>query len=114
MMSDATTPNPLAPATPEQIQRQRERAYYLWERDGCPDGHADEYWERAGELLAMQDHPDAGLLAPDAVERPDEAELQENLGEFPDRLADQGEHRGSPMRRDQEKAMLMADATAEA
>jgi hypothetical protein len=30
-------------------QAVRERAYFLWEADGCPDGHADEYWQRADE-----------------------------------------------------------------
>ncbi|MEJ0017639.1 MAG: DUF2934 domain-containing protein [Acetobacteraceae bacterium] len=27
----------------------RERAYLLWERDGCPHGDADKYWHRACE-----------------------------------------------------------------
>jgi hypothetical protein len=25
----------------------RERAYCLWEQDGCPEGRAEEYWHRA-------------------------------------------------------------------
>ena len=25
-------------------ERVRERAYQLWERDGSPEGRADEYW----------------------------------------------------------------------
>lgn len=25
----------------------RERAYFLWEQDGYPEGHAEEYWHRA-------------------------------------------------------------------
>jgi hypothetical protein len=25
----------------------RERAYLLWEQEGSPEGHADEYWHRA-------------------------------------------------------------------
>jgi hypothetical protein len=28
-------------------QAVRERAYLLWESEGRPDGHADEYWHRA-------------------------------------------------------------------
>jgi hypothetical protein len=28
-------------------QAVRERAYFLWQEDGCPDGRADEYWQRA-------------------------------------------------------------------
>lgn len=27
--------------------RVRHRAYQLWEQDGAPEGHADEYWDRA-------------------------------------------------------------------
>lgn len=27
----------------------RERAYHLWEKDGCPHGRAEEYWDRAHE-----------------------------------------------------------------
>lgn len=29
----------------EQIVR--ERAYFLWKQDGCPEGRAEEYWHRA-------------------------------------------------------------------
>jgi hypothetical protein len=25
----------------------RERAYFLWENDGCPHGRADDYWQKA-------------------------------------------------------------------
>jgi hypothetical protein len=28
-------------------ERIRERAYHLWEQDGAPEGHADEYWDKA-------------------------------------------------------------------
>ena len=30
-------------------QAVRERAYLLWEMDGCPPGQADKYWHRARE-----------------------------------------------------------------
>jgi len=103
--------NPLAPPTERQVERQRQRAYHLWLQDGCPDGRADDYWERAGELLAMQDHPDAALISPDQPERPDEAALQDNLGEFPDRFTDQGDRRETPMTRDEEKALGATIAT---
>jgi Protein of unknown function (DUF2934) len=29
-----------------QHQRFCERAYALWEREGCPEGNADEHWFR--------------------------------------------------------------------
>lgn len=31
----------------EPEHRLRERAYFLWEREGCPEGRAPEFWERA-------------------------------------------------------------------
>ena len=34
-----------------QYQRFCERAYALWEREGCPEGKADEHWYRRGELM---------------------------------------------------------------
>lgn len=87
-----------------QNQRIRERAYQLWEEDGRPPGRDLEYWERARELLAIEDNPGAGLLpnpasdptkaaAPTDVE---EAEIQENYGEFPARLTDQGDRQPTP------------------
>jgi hypothetical protein len=30
----------------------RERAYFLWEREGRPEGHAHEFWERACQEAA--------------------------------------------------------------
>ncbi len=31
-------------------QRIRERAYFLWREEGCPENRADEHWHRAREL----------------------------------------------------------------
>ena len=86
-------------------QKIRERAYHLWEADGRPHGGEQEYWERARELVGMESNPGAGQL-PNPMTQPDrtgpqgepieEAELQDNLGEFPDRFADQGETRVTP------------------
>ena len=33
-------------------QRVRERAYFLWEREGCAEHQADEYWHRASKLVS--------------------------------------------------------------
>lgn len=54
----------------------RERAYFIWERDGRPDGRAYEHWmsaraeerERLNELMydeekIMADRPDVNLPA---------------------------------------------------
>ena len=95
----------------EREQRVRERAYQLWEADGRPHGHDVEYWERARELVGMQDSAGSGQLAvPDendpsvaAGQVVEEASIQENLGEFPDRLSDQGEHPQTPSRGNRKK-----------
>jgi hypothetical protein len=88
--------NPLA-IDPEREQRIRERAYHLWEADGKPHGRDVEFWERARALIAMEESAAAGLL-PNPQTEPnhprqtgiEQAEVQPNLGEFPDRFADQG------------------------
>ncbi|MBN8908517.1 MAG: DUF2934 domain-containing protein [Rhodospirillales bacterium] len=79
-------------------QRVRERAYHLWESEGRPHGRDLEFWERARELIGMEESAGSGLLPnpQSETESPretgvEEAEIQENLVEFPDRFADQGE-----------------------
>jgi hypothetical protein len=97
-----TPANPLA-VDPDREQRVRERAYQLWEADGRPHGRDVEYWERARELVGMEESADSGLL-PNPAAHPgsphetgiEEAAIQENLGEFPDRFADQGEVKPAP------------------
>jgi trehalose synthase-fused probable maltokinase len=37
----------------------RERAYYLWEAAGCPDGQADEHWAQARKEAGLPDASDA-------------------------------------------------------
>ena len=88
-------------------ERIRTRAHALWEADGKPHGADKEYWERARELVAMQDSAgaaqldvpepdDPAVMAGQAIE---EASIQENLGEFPDRFADQGDRQQTPDKR---------------
>ena len=84
----------------------RERAYALWEADGSPHGSDKEYWERARELVGMQQSAGAGQMPVPSIDDPsvvvgqavEEATIQENLGEFPDRSSDQGEHQLTPKR----------------
>ena len=52
--------NPLEP-DPAREARIRERAYHLWEADGCPHGRDRDYWERAEALIGMEDHAGAAL-----------------------------------------------------
>jgi hypothetical protein len=97
--------NPLE-KNPAREHRVRERAYHLWEADGKPYGRDVEYWERARELVAIEDSAGAGQLPnpqahPESVRETgvEEAEIQENLGEFPDRFADQGDVQATPIAR---------------
>ena len=39
----------------DQEKAVREKAYLLWQRKGCPDGRAEEHWQRATEENAMDD-----------------------------------------------------------
>ncbi len=104
------------------------RARQMWEADGKPAGQEAEFHERARELLAIADNPDAGQLpnpmAADAQVSPadptgvtslpgedatlpkpggehmiEEADIQENLGEFPGPYTDQGDRQQTPSRR---------------
>jgi hypothetical protein len=45
--------------------RIRERAYALWDRDGRPEGRADEYWEKACRLIGAEDDPKAPDMTAD-------------------------------------------------
>jgi hypothetical protein len=92
----------------------RARARRMWREAGSPVGREPEYLERARELQAFVDHPDAGLLPnpmvqhpqPEANEEPiEEAELLENLGEFPGRT-DQGDRVPAPMTKRKARAYL--------
>jgi hypothetical protein len=88
--------------TPAREARIRERAYKLWEQDGRPEGRDAEFWERAEELIGMEENAGAATLPnperhPTHAEAPvEEAELQENYGEFPSRLTDQGDRPQTP------------------
>jgi hypothetical protein len=94
--------NPLE-IDPDRERRVRERAYQLWEADGKPHGRDVEYWERARELIGMEESAGAAKL-PNPQNHPDtpresgveDAEIQQNLGEFPDRFADQGAVKPTP------------------
>jgi hypothetical protein len=106
----SSTRNPLA-IDPGREQRVRERAYHLWETDGKPHGRDVEFWERARELVAMEESAGAGRLpnpqtTPNAPRETgiEQAAIQENLGEFPDRLADQGEVKTTPAPRRRARA----------
>ena len=90
-------------ASTEHEQRVRERAYRLWEENGCPHGRDVELWEQAEDLVAIEENPGAGLLPNPTGSDPalvgvEEAGIQENYGEAPGRLTDQGDRPQTPSR----------------
>jgi Protein of unknown function (DUF2934) len=86
-------------------ERIRERAYHLWLSEGQPHGRDMEYWERARELDAIEEsvgagqieNPIAAGLDPSAPTGVEDAAIQENLGEFPGKLTDQGDGAFTPI-----------------
>lgn len=106
---------------PENVKnreaRIRERAYHLWEADGRPHGREREFWERAEELIGMEENATAGRL-PNPMTRSEpipgvtveEAEIQENYGETPDRFTDQGDRRETPKPRAKSRRSRKATA----
>ena len=78
-------------------ERIRQRAYKLWEEEGCPEGRADSHWDKAAELVAIEDNqkhttkPVAKTIPNTPTGEPAEPlEAVRNAGEFPT-LTDQGE-----------------------
>lgn len=85
--------------------RVRKRAYDLWQEEGCPPGRADVHWDKARELVAIEDNQKlttkpvgAGHRAGPTGEPVEPIEAVENAGEFPT-LTDQGEEQAAPRRR---------------
>ncbi len=88
----------------DREHRIRARAYHLWESEGKPEGRAVEFWERAAELVGIEEsgptgqieNPIAAGIDPSAPVGVEEDEIQETLGEFPGHLTDQGEYQETP------------------
>lgn len=87
----------------ERQERIRERAYRLWEAEGCPEGRAAVHWDEATELVAIEENQ---RLATTPVEHSmdnigptgepvEPLEAVRNLGEFPT-MTDQGEEEVFP------------------
>ncbi len=105
-MSDhPTEANPLEDS-PERAARIQDRARQLWQEDGSPAGQEKEFRERAETLIGMEESAGAGLLPnPMTLDEKmpgvvvEEAAIQDNYGEAPGRMTDQGETRQTPMTR---------------
>ena len=48
----------------------RERAYAIWQREGSPDGHAEQFWLMAEEELLAQGQSRPDVSAPALEELP--------------------------------------------
>jgi hypothetical protein len=84
----------------ERETRVRERAYFLWEAEGCPDGRADEFWQRARKLIGMEE-PGGAEMPPLAIDpvpdvRDEKAALREELDRMRDRVSDLGDPKTPP------------------
>lgn len=83
----------------------RERAYHIWEREGRPEGRAEDHWQMARSELAiemtpgvaMEPNPAADREVVDHPEPVEPLEAVENQGSFPG-LADQDEESRYPRR----------------
>lgn len=81
--------------TDELEERIRLKAHQLWEDEGRPEGRAEDHWEKARILVAIED--DRTSLKPIQSTVSEPLELQENLGELPSRLTDQGDRSEVPL-----------------
>src|SRR5262245_48370485 len=72
-------------------ERVRQRAYRLWVEEGCPEGRSDAHWDKARELVAIEENQKLAT-------KPVQIEAIENAGGFP-ALTDQGEEQAAPRRR---------------
>ena len=86
-------------------ERVRERAYRLWQQEGCPEGRADVHWDQACELVAIEENQKLTLKPvrsphTESGEPVEPIQAVENVGEFPT-LTDQGEEQTVPRRRRQ-------------
>src|SRR5262245_12113875 len=97
--------------------RIQQRAYRLWVEEGCPEGRQELHWDKARELVAIEQNQKQTTkpvthqqgVAGEPVEP---IEAVENAGEFPT-LTDQGEQQGMPKRRRAAAAVPSKRKTAE-
>ena len=75
-------------------QRIRARAHQIWEQEGRPEGREHDHWEKARILVSIED--DKSSLKPVEPERPEPAQVMENLGEFPSAMTDTGDRQQFP------------------
>ncbi|GGE36748.1 hypothetical protein GCM10007276_12780 [Agaricicola taiwanensis] len=98
----------------DENERIRQRAHQIWIEEGKPEGRAEDHWQMARQLVAIEDAPGDDLkpnplTEPHSDEAPvEEASIQENLGEFPT-LTDQGEEQTVPKPRSKKSSGKASD-----
>ena len=67
--------------------RIRDRAYAIWEREGCPDGRHDAHWEQARRELLDEERQARERQARDRQDQERRARTLVDAGDFrPDTL----------------------------
>jgi hypothetical protein len=94
----------------EHEERVRRRAHRLWQEEGCPDGRAEVHWDKASELVAIEENMKLTLKpipSPETIgpygEPVEPIVAAENMGDTPT-IVDQGEEQTYPKRRSPEFA----------
>jgi hypothetical protein len=88
----------------EHERRVRERAYRLWQEEGCPEGRAEAHWDMARELVAQEENQSLttkpvaeGTAQPPGAEPVEIPEMVEKQADVPN-LTDQGDKPAYPKR----------------
>jgi hypothetical protein len=83
-------------------ERVRQRAYRLWVEEGCPEGRSDVHWDKARELVVVEERQKPATKADAPAEEAggpaEPSGAVERAGGFPI-STDQGEERPAPKRR---------------
>ncbi|HQS08998.1 MAG: hypothetical protein B7Y12_11040 [Rhizobiales bacterium 24-66-13] len=76
----------------EEQDKIRQKAYQIWQEEGCPEGRSDVHWDMARELVAQQEnYLSTTKPVGDAEGRAEDSTIAlDNQGDFPT-LTDQGE-----------------------
>ena len=73
----------------DRAQRIRTRAYFIWEREGCPEGGALRHWDQACQEIDREEAEAGTGIAEQSDWQP--ARAGSGLGQIPGGLADAGE-----------------------
>jgi hypothetical protein len=87
-------------------ERVRQRAYRLWVEEGCPEGRSDAHWDKARELVAIEEnhrHTTKPVVNEPWGEPVEPIEAVKNAGEFPT-MTDLSEQQAAPKRTEAARA----------